>query len=221
MTPIEVEGKTIDEAIELACAELNVPREKLEVEVLSSGSTGIFGIVGTKKAKIRAILKELTVDLPALAEKVTREIIDLMGLEAAIRTKADGNTVHLHFEGEKSGLLIGRRGQTLDALQYLITRILQRQVSDKVKLTLDSGDYRSRREEYLVDLALKMAEKSKTTGKPVVLSPLNAHDRRIIHLALEKDKSLKTISRGDGLVKKMIISVVKKERPDNPVPESS
>jgi len=221
MTPLEVEGKTIDEAIELACTELNVPREKLEVEVLSSGSTGIFGIVGTKKAKIRAILKEPTVDLPALAEKVTREIIDLMGLEAAIRTKADGNTVHLHFEGEKSGLLIGRRGQTLDALQYLITRILQRQVSDKVKLTLDSGDYRSRREEYLVDLALKMAEKAKTTGKPVVLSPLNAHDRRIIHLALEKDKSLKTISRGDGLVKKMIISVVKKERPDNPVPESS
>ena len=110
-------------------------------------------------------------------------------------------------------MLIGRRGQTLDALQYIITRILNRKGLDKIKVVMDSGDYRIRRKQYLEELALKMAEKSKLTGKPVVISPLNAHDRRIVHLILEKDKTLKTVSRGEGQLKKMVISTVKKDRP--------
>ena len=124
------------------------------------------------------------------------------------------------MEGEKSGLLIGRRGQTLDALQYMITRILNRRGLDKTKVDMDSGDYRIRRKQYLEELALKMAEKSKLTGKPVVISPLNAHDRRIIHMTLEKDKTLKTVSRGEGQLKKMVISAAKRDRSAAPPEES-
>jgi spoIIIJ-associated protein len=252
MASLEIEGKSIDEAIEAACSQLNVPKEKLEIEILTTGSTGIFGIVGSKKARIRATVKEEPValipepEIQALpepevqalpepetvraslsddelieeAKTLTQDILTLMGLEATISVQKEKETLQIRIEGEKSGLLIGRRGQTLDALQYLVTRILNRKGLDKIKVDMDSGDYRTRRTQYLEELALKMAEKSKQTGKPVVISPLNAHDRRIIHLTLEKEKNLKTVSRGEGQLKKMVISVVKKDRPTTPPDES-
>lgn len=244
MASLEIEGKSVEEAVEAACSQLNVSREQLEIEVLTTGSTGIFGIVGSKKARIRATIKEEPVELvsevetqgslepgppPVLlseeeliaeSKTLTEDILSLMGLEATVAVQKEKDTLLIKIEGEKSGLLIGRRGQTLDALQYMVTRILSRKSLDKTKLVMDSGDYRIRRKEYLEDLALKMAEKSKQTGKPVVLSPLNAHDRRIIHLTLEKDKSLKTVSRGEGQLKKMIISPVRKDRPAAPPSES-
>jgi len=240
MASLEIEGKSIEEAIQAACNQLNVSKEQLEIQVLNSGSTGIFGIVGSKKAKIRATVKEdvkeierlpepistissepasLPIPLPEMdmvaeAKSVTYDILKLMNLEAELAVEKERETIHIKIEGEEAGgILIGRRGQTLDALQYLITRILNRKAPEKIKVVLDSGDYRSRRKKYLEDLALKMAEKSKQTGKPVVISPLNAHDRRIIHLILEKDKSLKTVSRGEGYLKKMVVSAVKRDRP--------
>jgi spoIIIJ-associated protein len=143
-----------------------------------------------------------------------------MGLEVTLQIRQERETLYIRIEGDKSGLLIGRRGQTLDALQYLLTRIINRKGPDKIKVVLDSGDYRNRRTKYLENLALKMAEKTKQNGKPVVISPLNAHDRRIIHLTLEKDKSLKTFSRGEGPMKKMIISLAKKDLPVEPQTES-
>lgn len=243
MASLEIEAKSLEEAIETASQQLDVPREKLEIEILTSGSTGIFGIVGSKKARIRATVKEESIepvpeaptpiqdgsppmpvplaeiDLVAEAQTVTQDILSRMGLEATLQVRQEKETLHIRIEGDTSGLLIGRRGQTLDALQYLITRILNRKSSDKTKVVLDSGDYRSRRKKYLEDLALKMAEKSKQTGKPVVISPLNAHDRRIIHLILEKDKSIKTFSRGEGQLKKMIVSGIKKDHPIEPLPD--
>jgi spoIIIJ-associated protein len=244
MASLETEGKSIEEAVEAACNQLNVPREKLEIEVLNSGSTGIFGIMGSKKARIRATVKEERVELipetqiPIQAEPdsmsvltsevdkvneakiLTQDLLKLMGLEATLQIEQEKETIHIKIEGDTSGLLIGRRGQNLDALQYLITRIMNRKGPDKTKVILDSGDYRSRRKSYLEEVALKMAAKAKKTGKPVVISPLNAHDRRIVHLTLEKDKSLKTISRGEGQLKKMVIFTVKKDRPEEPTPES-
>ncbi|OGP50186.1 MAG: hypothetical protein A2Y79_07710 [Deltaproteobacteria bacterium RBG_13_43_22] len=243
MASLETEGKSIEEAVETACIQLNVPKEQLEIEILNSGSIGIFGIMGSKKARIRATIKEeklelvsepqpptqvapvsTPVSLPEIdwvaeAKTLTQDLLNLMGLEASLQIKKERETLHIKIEGDKSGLLIGRRGQNLDALQYLITRILNRKGPDKIKVVLDSGDYRSHRKSYLEDLALKMAEKSKKTGKPVVISPLNAHDRRIIHLILEKDKSLKTISRGEGQLKKIVIFGVKEDRPAEAIPE--
>jgi spoIIIJ-associated protein len=243
MASLETEGKSIEEAVEAACNQLNVPREKLEIEVLNSGSTGIFGLMGSKKARIRATVKEelpeivpetqpptqiasdsspvLTSEINRVAEAktLTQDLLKLMGLEATLQVEKERETIHIKIEGEASGLLIGRRGQNLDALQYLITRILNRKGPDKTKVVLDSGDYRSRRKSYLEEVALKMAAKAKLTGKPVVISPLNAHDRRIVHLTLEKDKSLKTISRGEGQLKKMVIFAIKKDRSEEPIPE--
>ena len=241
MALLEVEGKTVEEAIEIACRELKVSRDKLEIEVLSAGSTGIFGIVGTKKAKIKALLLEektepaldqesVPVKIPEPREKtelaremgtIAGKILELMELEAQLKVKTEGNTITIVVEGEKSGLLIGRQGQTIDALQYILSRILSRLTPDKIKLVLDSGGYRERRKKYLSTLALRLAEKAKKTGKPVVMSPLNAHDRRIVHVALEKDKTLKTISRGEGAMEKIIISSTSRKPPaaETPSPE--
>jgi spoIIIJ-associated protein len=251
MAVIEVEGKTVDEAIEIACRELNAPREKLEIEVLSAGSTGIFGIVGTKKAKIRASLREEKKEKeekkeeeektekeekrekeekaekeekenPEIAreiQEITQKILELMGLEATLTVRQEGHTLALVVEGDKSGMLIGRQGQTIDALQYLLSRIATRLTPGKIKVLLDSGGYRQRQKKYLTGLALRMAEKAKKTGKPVVMGALNAHDRRIVHLALERDKSLKTSSRGEGAMKKIIITAAnKKEKETAPQP---
>jgi spoIIIJ-associated protein len=243
MASLETEGKSIEEAVAAACKQLNVPREKLEIEVLNSGSTGIFGIMGSKKAKVRATVIEEVVEivpetppatqlvpdsLPVLqseidwvseAKTLTQDLLKLMGLEVTLLVEKEGDTLHIKVEGDTSGLLIGRRGQNLDALQYLITRILNRKGPEKTKVVLDSGDYRSRRKSYLEEMALKMAAKAKQTGKPVVISPLNAHDRRIVHMTLEKDKSLKTISRGEGQLKKMVIFAAKKDHSEEPIPQ--
>jgi len=241
MALLEVEGKTVEEAIEIACRELKVSRDKLEIEVLSAGSTGIFGIVGTKKAKIKVLLLEEKIepalekesiplkilepmektDLAREIETIAGKILELMDLQAQLKVTTESNTITIVVEGEKSGLLIGRQGQTIDALQYILSRILSRLTPEKIKLVLDSGGYRERRKKYLSTLALRLAEKSKKTGKPVVMSPLNAHDRRIVHVALEKDKTLKTISRGDGAMKKIIISSTSRKPPaaETPSPE--
>jgi spoIIIJ-associated protein len=244
MASLETEGKSIEEAVEAACNQLKVPREKLEIEILNSGSTGIFGIMGTKKARIRATVKEekanelpetpapsqtepdsmpivpSEMDRVAEAETLTLDLLKLMGIEATLQVHQERETLHIKIEGDTGGLLIGRGGQNLDALQYIITRILNKKGPEKTKVVLDSGDYRSRRKSYLEEMALKMAAKAKQTGKPVVISPLNAHDRRIVHLTLEKDKSLKTISRGEGPIKKIVIFAAKKETHEEAIPES-
>jgi spoIIIJ-associated protein len=244
MASLEIEGKSVEEAVEAASIQLNVPKEDLEIEILSQGSTGIFGIVGSKKAKIRATIKgkggglhpEEQIsssstphpDTPPPSDDVlineartlTQDMLNLMGLQVSLEVQKEKETIHIKIEGDTSGLLIGRRGQTLDALQYILTRILNRRGPEKIKVIMDSGDYRERRKIYLEELALKMAEKVKQSGKPAVISPLNAHDRRIVHMALEKDKTLKTVSRGEGQLKKMVISTVKKDRPAPPHTES-
>lgn len=245
MISLEIEGKTVDEAIQAACEQLNVPREKLEIDILQAGSAGIFGIMGVRKAKIRATLRkefqkpileleqgegaegegesapsrgaDQSADLGEI-RALTQGILERMGLEASVTVEKVKDTVHIRIEGDKSGLLIGRKGQTLDALQYLLTLMVNRKGTHKVRLLLDSGGYRNRRKEYLEKLALKMGAKAKQTGKPVVINPLNAHDRRIVHLALEKDKTLKTVSRGEGPLKKIVIFENKKDGPPESLP---
>lgn len=224
MKSIEMEGKTIEEAIIKACAELNAAREDLEIEVLSNGSSGFWGLVGARKAQIRATLKTPPVktpsfDLPSAspsaslaekAQKTLQDILSLLGMEAKIQIKDESKRLLLSFKGDGSGLLIGRKGQTLDALEYLINKIVHKGAEDKKKIVVDTENYRIRHEEALIKLARRMGEKAKRSGKPVTLSPLNAHDRRIIHLALQSDKFLRTRSKGTGLYRQIIISPGKK-----------
>jgi spoIIIJ-associated protein len=224
MKSVETEGKTTEEAIHKACEELGAPRQELEIEVLSNGSSGFLGM-GAKNARIRATVKEKSaprisearplraVSDPQAAEtakKILQDILRLLEVEATVDLKEESERILLNIKGDGSGLLIGRKGQTLDALEYLINKIVHKDAEDKKRIVVDTENYRLRREDSLVQLAQRLAEKAKRLGRPVTISPMSAHDRRIIHLALQDDKTLRTWSTGSGLYRKVIISPEKK-----------
>jgi spoIIIJ-associated protein len=225
MKSVETEGKTIEEAISKACEELKASREDLEIEVLTNGSSGFLGLVGAKKAQIRATVRETAVaaeketGLPAdasshmaaeTARKTLQDLLGLLEIEAGIDLKEEPERIVLNIKGDGSGLLIGRKGQTLDALEYLINKIVHKGAEDKKRIIVDTENYRSRREESLVLLAHRLGDKAKRLGRPVTISPMSAHDRRLIHLALQDDKTLHTRSTGTGLYRKIVISPEKK-----------
>jgi spoIIIJ-associated protein len=249
----EFEGKTAEEAIQKASRELNVPEEDLEIDILETGSSGIFGM-GGRKAKIRVHLKhgepEAEIDeeeelIPevlshehhehhehlerdeydlddygpekaseaaplspedvSVAEGTLRKILGLIPLEATVRGENNNGKINLLIEGDRSGLLIGRKGKTLDALQFIVNKIVNKALDKKISIVVDSENYRKRREEILTEMALRMGDKAKRIKKPVTTSPLNPHERRIIHLALKGNDHLDTKSRGEGLLKRVII----------------
>jgi spoIIIJ-associated protein len=227
MNFIETEGKTIEEAIRKACEELNAAREDLDIEILANGSSGFLGLVGAKKAQIRATRKEDSAPIaqeappPAAspmggavlgetAKKTLQDLLRLLGIEAEVELKDEPERVLLSVRSDGSGLLIGRKGETLDALEYLVTKMVHKGAEDKKRIVIDTENYRSRREESLVHLAHRLADKAKRLGRSVTISPMNAHDRRIIHLALQEDKTLRTRSTGTGLFRRVVISPEKK-----------
>jgi spoIIIJ-associated protein len=220
METCEFEGKTTEEAIEAASRELNIPAEELEIDILEPGSAGIFGLVGGKKAKIRVTLERQTPchDEPerlemdsqdetglALAKEALENILSRIPVETSVSAQRVNGNIALNIEGDKSGLLIGRKGKTLDALQLIVNKIANKASDKKVRVVIDSENYRKRQEESLTEMALKMGDKAKKINKPVVTNPLNPHERRIIHLALKPDEALNTKSKGDGLLKKVLI----------------
>jgi len=210
---LEFEGKTTEEAIESACAHFQVPSEELEIEILSVGSPGIFGL-GGKKAKIRAARRqEADEDLVPRAREILEELLAKMREPATVNATQEEDRISLVVTSGDAGLLIGKQGQTLDALQYLVTKMLAKQTRKKVRIAIDVEAYRARHNEALTLLAKKNGEKVKRSGKAVTLNPMNPYDRRIVHMALQGDKDLKTISRGEGLYKKVVISPVKKKEP--------
>ncbi len=235
MNFVEFEGKDPEDAIAQAIAHFKVPPEELEIEIVSLGSSGLFGLLGGKKAKIRAALKTPApepepvvpaaepapqpspeeaggVDLAPLAQEVLATMLQKMGETCTVQGIQKANHIHLVVEGEDAGLLIGKQGQTLEALQYLVTKIVAKQTQRKPRVIIDIESYRERHKQTLIEMALRQGEKAKRSGKPVTLNPMNAHDRRIVHLALQPDKEVKTKSRGEGLYKKIIIYPVRKKR---------
>jgi spoIIIJ-associated protein len=245
MQSLEIEGKTIDDAIEKACSQFNVPREKLNIEIISDGSTGFLGILGSKKAKIKANIMsiDMTIDMPtehpkAQIQKVAPEIstqpwpvqadesdngdfavrvknllegiLERMNLQCPVIVEETTDAVILNIQGDGSGLLIGKRGQNLDAIQYIVNKASGRFSNNRKMVVIDTEAYRKRREESLVVMAEKLADKVKKTKKSVTLSHLNAHDRRIIHLALQNDSMLLTKSRGEGDYRKIVIMPARK-----------
>jgi len=207
----EFEGRTTEEAIEKACKELNVPREKLDIEVIEPGSAGFFGIVGGKKSKIRVRIKEEESQLLLqngvfIAKEALRNILKLCSMDNLnIKAERSNGNVLLKIEGEKSGIIIGKGGRTLDALEFLINRIVNKRLENKLQITVDVENYRERKKEYLVRLAINMGKKAKKLKRPVATSPLSPRDRRIIHLTLKDDKELDTKSTGSGHLKKVLI----------------
>jgi spoIIIJ-associated protein len=207
----EFEGKSTEEAIAQACAHFQVSAEQLEIEIVSVGSPGIFGL-GGRKARIRAALREESKELLLTAAKeLLEKLLEKMQEKATVSVQHEDDRIDLRIETDDAGLLIGKQGQTLDALQYLVTKMLAKQSRSKVRIAIDVEAYRARHNEALAHLAQKYGEKVKKSGKPITLDPMNPYDRRIVHLALQGDKDLKTTSRGEGLYKKVVISPAKKK----------
>jgi spoIIIJ-associated protein len=208
---LEFEGKTTEEAIENAAAHFQLPPEELEIEIVSVGSPGIFGL-GGRKARIRAALpQEPEDDLLPLAREILEQLLVKMQEPGTVTATQEEDRINLLIETADAGLLIGKQGQTLDALQYLVTKMVAKQTRGKVRIAIDVEAYRARHNEALALLAQKYGDKVKRSGKPITLNPMNPYDRRIVHMALQGDKDLKTISRGEGLYKKVVISPAKKK----------
>ena len=222
METYEFEGKTTEDAIQNAARELNLPVEELHIDVVEPGSSGIFGLVGGRKAKIKVTLKgpykiqeeeqepgeekeEPEQDDVNFAKRTLEEILALIPVEATIAATRGEGRIALRIQGDRSGLLIGRKGKTLDALQFLVNKIVSKALDKRIDVVIDSENYRRRREDSLTQLALKMGDKAKNINKPVTTNPLNPHDRRLIHLALRDDEGLETRSRGEGLLKRVVI----------------
>jgi spoIIIJ-associated protein len=230
MDYVETEGDTIDEAIENALKILAVERDKVTVDILSEGKRGLLGI-GAKKARVRAALRKTLIveqepddeeqpkeeppiiehDAAAVAQKgreVLSKILRSMGVQATIEVKpgeAAEETI-LDIHADCGGLLIGRRGQTLEALQYLVTRIVsERQGREAPHLVVDTENYRERRRKSLEDMALRLGEKAKRQRKTVSIDALSAADRRIIHAALQDDPWVTTKSLGSGAYRRLLI----------------
>jgi spoIIIJ-associated protein len=205
----EFEGKTTEEAIENAARKLKLHAEDLNIEIIEPGSAGIFGLVGGRKARIKVTLKSAPgpqeTDELVLARQTLEKILSLIPVEATIHSDRIDGKVSLTIVGDRSGLLIGRKGKTLDALQYIVTKILNKTLDKKIRLVIDSENYRKRRTDSITQLALRMGEKAKKIQKPVMTNPLSPHDRRLVHLALKEDDDLETRSRGEGLLKKVVI----------------
>src|SRR4249920_966348 len=153
----------------------------------------------------------MTADMTPLAEnreqaaKVLREILEHMGVDAEVSAFDDGERVILDAHGPESGLVIGKKGATLDALQYLINRIVSKKPSDGPGVVVDAEGYRGRREDALTDLAQRLAEKAMKTGRPVPVEPMNPHDRRIIHVALAEHEGVRTESDGEGVFRGLVV----------------
>jgi spoIIIJ-associated protein len=218
---LEFEGKTTEEAIEQACTHFQLPPESLDIEIISVGSPGLFGI-GGRKAKVRVVLSreegegesegEADADLLPQAQDLLERILELMGEKAKVIGRFDEeDRLSLGIDAEDPGLLIGKQGQTLEALQYLLTKMIAKKARRKVRVFIDIESYRARHQEALTQLALKSGEEAKKSGKPITLNPMNPHDRRIVHLALQGDKEVKTMSRGEGLYKKVVVYPMRKK----------
>jgi len=208
---VEVTGKTVDEAINNALDQLNVTSDKLEYEVIEKGSTGFLGIINSKPARIKARKKT------TLEDKV-REFLDkvflAMNLEVEIQIdyQPEEKTMSIELSGNEMGVLIGKRGQTLDSLQYLTSQVVNRETEEYTRVKIDTENYRDRRKETLEHLAKNIAYKVKRTKRSVSLEPMNPYERRVIHSALQNDKYVCTKSEGEEPFRHVVILLKKQEK---------
>lgn len=204
MRSIEISAKTVEEAIKLAAAELDVNLELIEIEVVEEPSKGFLGILGNKQARIRATVKE---DKQSRTKKFLEQVTLQMGINTNVITEESAEYVRITLSGGNLGSIIGRRGETLDALQYLTNLVANKQGGERKKIILDAEGYRKRREDTLNTLARRLADRVKRSGQPVVLEPMNPQERRVIHTALQGDTWVQTLSEGEEPYRKVVISL--------------
>jgi len=244
---LEFEDKSVEMAVKKACDKLNIPREKLKHDVISYGSTGIFGLVGSKKARIRVTISEPTSgvvheeqviekqmgsfreptredadshmeaihdegeihpfadDAKDLGRNALQRILDSITTDATISIEKSSDRIIFNVQGGNPAVLIGKRGQTLEAIQYLVEKIVNKHREERVRIQIDVEGYLENRKISLQRMAVRLSEKVKRTGKPATMGQMNSHDRRIVHIALKDDSMVRTQSMGEGFLRKLVI----------------
>ncbi len=203
MQVVEKTARTVDDAVDQAIAELGISRDEIDIEVINQPSKGFLGLLGAKPARVKVMVK----DTPARKVRIIMsDILNTMDLNAKMNIAEKDNTVVINLEGENLGILIGRRGETLDALQYLLNLSVNKNLENRKKFILDIEGYRQRREDTLKKLAYKLADKATQRGRNVVLEPMNSLERRIIHTALQGRDDISTFSEGEEPYRKIIIA---------------
>ncbi len=205
MDYIEVSAKTVNDAIIEACQKLGVASDKLEHEVLEEGSAGFLGI-GAKAAVIKAWVKCSVGDD---AKKFLKDVFAAMDMIVAVDVQynEEEKSMDIELNGDDMGVLIGKRGQTLDSLQYLVSLVVNKNVEEYIRVKVDTENYRERRKETLENLARNIAYKVKRNKRPVSLEPMNPYERRIIHSALQNDKYVTTHSEGDEPFRRVVVTL--------------
>jgi spoIIIJ-associated protein len=256
MSSLEFEGKNVDKAVKNACDELDLAADEISYQVLSRGSTGIFGLAGAKKARIKVTLPQKASEIGAeadietpeapvvedniqsesalsddahlddphrpgfeenpldLSRAVLQRIVDAITSDATISVEETTDRILLNVTGGNAGALIGKKGQTLEAMQSLVDKIVNKHNNhdDRVRIQVDVEGYLATRKSNLEKLAMRLADKSKRIRKPISLGQMNGYDRRVVHLALKDDPEVQTKSRGEGYMRKLVIFPQKKNR---------
>ncbi len=202
MDELEKSGKTVDDAVNEALREMNLTREDVEITVIDEGSKGFLGMFGAKNAVVKVKRK---FNPEKIAENFLREMFLAMGIIVNIDTKLKDKQLSIELSGDDMGVLIGKRGQTLDSIQYLVNLVVNKGNAPYVSISIDTENYRQRRKETLETLALNLAKKVKQTRKSVVLEPMNPYERRIIHSALQNDRYVTTYSEGEEPHRNVVI----------------
>ena len=208
MDEIRKTAKTVEEAIAAALAELGVSREETDITVIDEGTKAFLGMFGGKDA---VVLVKKNFQPEREAESFLREIFLTMGLIVKIKAEMKDKHLFVELTGDDMGILIGKRGQTLDALQYLVNLVVNKKSPYYISVMLDTENYRQRRRETLESLAFNLAKKVKHTRRNVVLDPMNPYERRIIHSALQNDRYVTTYSEGEEPYRNVVITL-KRER---------
>jgi len=260
MSSLEFEGKNVEKAVKNACGELNLAPDQISYEILARGSSGIFGLTGAKKARIRVAVPDKTpefgvdaesekLDAPIfeeeiqtetslsdsdsfdglqrpglegnpldLAQAVLQRIVGAITSDATISADQTNGRILLNVAGGNAGVLIGKKGQTLEAIQSLVDKIVNKHNNhpDKIRVQVDVEGYLATRKLNLEKLALRLADKAKRIRKPISLGQMNGYDRRIVHMALKDDLEVETKSRGEGYMRKLVIFPSKNGTPRQP-----
>ena len=204
MEYIEVTAKTVNDAITEACQKLVVTSDKLDYIVVEEGSSGFLGI-GSKPAVIKARVK--CSSIPERAKEFLDEVFNAMNMVVTLKYDEENKNLNIDLSGDEMGILIGKRGQTLDSLQYLVSLVVNKGSEEYIRVKVDTEDYRKRRKETLENLAKNIAYKVKRTKRSVSLEPMNPYERRVIHSALQNDRYVTTHSEGEEPFRRVVVTL--------------
>ncbi len=205
MDYIEISAKTVDDAITLACQKFSITSDKLDYIIVEEGSSGFLGL-GSKPALIKGKVKDTLVDK---INDFLQDVFHAMKMKVSINVDYDeaGKNMDIDLNGEEMGVLIGKRGQTLDSLQYLVSLVANKESHDYIRVKVDTENYRIRRKETLENLAKNIAFKVKRSKRPVSLEPMNPYERRVIHSVLQNDKFVTTHSEGEEPFRRVVVTL--------------